>query len=142
MEATFTSREEAPMAGIVVHDAAEAIGFYQQVFGAEQLGQAVTPEGEVLYSRLRVGDTVLLVSSEWPGTRLAGGLGPNGSSLEVRVHDLAAVVQRAVRAGARRLGGESEAARLLDPFGQRWSLWPDDDEAEQGLALLACAAGR
>jgi PhnB protein len=113
----------------VVDDAAKAIDFYRQAFGAEELYRM--PMGDkVGHAEIRIGDTHLMLSDEWPDL---GVLGPNargGATCRFVIYgpDADAAFRRAIEAGAveekpvsDQLWGDRMGA-VVDPFGHRWSL--------------------
>jgi PhnB protein len=113
---------------ITVKDGAAAIEFYRKAFGAEEVMRLAEPGGRIGHAELRFGDSIMMVSDEYPDH---GALGPNsigGSPVMIHlyVEDVDAVVARAVEAGAR-LDSPVEnqfygdrGGKLTDPFGHRW----------------------
>jgi uncharacterized glyoxalase superfamily protein PhnB len=60
---------------LVLRDCAGAIDFYRQVFGAREVARIPDPGGHgVGHAELRLGDTVVFLSDERPGGRLASSL--------------------------------------------------------------------
>ena len=52
---------------IVVSDAARAIDFYKEAFGAEEVFRATTPDGSKVYhSEVRIGNSFFFVYDEFP----------------------------------------------------------------------------
>lgn len=109
--------------------AAEALEFYKRAFGAEELYRFVGEDGRIGHSELRIGETVLYLSDEWPemGVRSPQSLGGNSVSLVLSVPDADAAFQQAVNAGAkveRPLKDEpyGRSGWVIDPFGHRWSI--------------------
>ncbi len=114
---------------IVVNEAAKAIEFYKQVFGAEVLMRNDGPDGTVMHCDLKIGDSVLQLGDANPQWGLAV---PNAeqitASLALYVEDCDAVFAKAVEAGATVreepsvfLTGDRYAS-IADPFGRRWSI--------------------
>ena len=115
---------------LVCRGAAEAISFYAQAFGAEELGRLPGPDGRLLHAMLRIGDSALMLMDEYPEQ---GALGPHalkGSPVTIHLYvaDADATVARAVAAGARVTMPVSDMfwgdryGRLEDPFGHQWSV--------------------
>ena len=114
---------------IIVDDAAKAIDFYSRAFGAQELYRL--PMGDKIgHAEIRIGDTPIMLSDEWPDM---GALGPNKrggatSSFVIYGPDADAAWQRAVDAGAkpdRPVKDEFWGDRMgtvVDPFGHKWSL--------------------
>ena len=49
---------------LTVRDAARAIEFYKQAFGAEERGVAKDPDGKVMHAELKIGDSIIMLSDE------------------------------------------------------------------------------
>jgi PhnB protein len=140
---------------LAVDNAAEAIEFYKQAFGAEERGRMEGPEGTIAHAELQVGDTVLMLADPTPqaDTRTPKDLGGTAVTMFMYVEDVDAVVQQAADAGATvtmpvqdmfwgdRFGG------LTDPYGHSWALAthvedvPPEELEERGRAALADQAG-
>lgn len=113
---------------LAVSDGRRALDWYVEVLEAQPRGETVwMPDGRLGHAELAVGNSVLMLSEEFPeiGVRSPTTLGGTGSSLLVYVHDVDAMVERAVSRGGRleRPVEESHGDRrgvLLDPFGHRW----------------------
>ena len=58
---------------LIVDDGARAIDFYKDAFGAEELYR-LPMGGKVGHAEIRIGDTNLMLSDEWPDMQA---LGPN-----------------------------------------------------------------
>ena len=114
---------------LIVDDAAKALDFYRDAFGAEEMYRL--PMGDRIgHAETRIGDTVLMLSDEWPDMNA---LSPNSrggatSSFMIYVEDADAAYARAVKAGARadrpvkqEFWGD-RIGSVIDPFGHRWSL--------------------
>ncbi|MGF1645394.1 MAG: VOC family protein [Kineosporiaceae bacterium] len=113
---------------LTVSDGRGALDWYAAVLGARPRGEAVwMPDGRLGHAELIVGNSVLMLSEEFPeiGIRSPATLGGAGVSLLVYVDDVNATVERAVARGGRleRPVEESHGDRrgvLVDPFGHRW----------------------
>lgn len=111
-------------------DARKAIEFYQKAFGAEQLSLHEGPDGRVLDAEIRIGDSVLMLGDEGPGSPAKSAESRHGSPVGfyLYVDDCDKVFTRALRAGASvidmvedRFWGDREG-RVSDPFGYRWAI--------------------
>jgi PhnB protein len=108
-------------------DAAKAIEFYQNAFGAKETFRFETELG-IGHAEIMIGDSVIMLAEEWPeGGRLsAESLGQSPISLRLTVPDVDAFVEHAVSAGAKLVGRIADQfyghrdATLLDPFGYMW----------------------
>ena len=86
---------------LAVPDGAAAIDFYVTAFGAEVVSKMDGPNGILMHGELRIGDSMLQLSTEMPDFGLkAPEPGWVHSSLVVYVPDVDAFVDRAVDAGA------------------------------------------
>ena len=115
----------------VVHDAREAIAFYERAFGAEVVDVMKGPDGQTIWhARLRIGNSNLFIADEGtaPGDQSPRSLGGSPASLQMYVEDAKAAFERAVAAGAvvRKPLGETFwgdlYGQLMDPFGFRWAI--------------------
>lgn len=114
---------------LMVDDAARALDFYRDAFGAEELFRL--PMGDKIgHAEIMIGDTHLMLADEFPDM---GALGPNSrggatASFMIYVPDADAAYDKAVKAGAkadRPLKNEFWGDRIgtvIDPFGHKWSL--------------------
>lgn len=115
---------------LTVRDAPAAIAFYKQAFGAEELMRLPGPDGRLLHASLRIGDSTLMMSEEFPEFGGNGPLALGGSpvSLHLYVEDVDAAWARAVEAGCEITMPLEDAfwgdrfGSLRDPFGHLWSL--------------------
>ncbi len=115
---------------LTVRNAAQAIEFYEKAFGAKSRGVMKGPDGKVMHAELQIGDSIIMLSDEFPDF---GALSPqslNGSpaGLHIYVEDADAAFDRAVKAGAQvempvmdQFWGD-RYGRLKDPYGHKWSI--------------------
>ena len=114
---------------LAVPDGAAAIDFYQRAFGADVVSRMDAPGGPLMHAELRIGDSMLQMSSEMPDFGLKA---PEKdwvhSSLVVYVPDTDAFVDRAVEAGGTlhtpvsdTFSGDRHGV-VMDPFGHRWAV--------------------
>ena len=117
-------------AHIVVNGADAAATFYTEAFGAEEIERIPTPGGRLMSVQLRVGDSVLHISDEFPEMGVVGPftLGGSPAVLALDVTDADAAFTRATNAGAsvRQPVGDmfwgERHGQLEDPFGHRWNI--------------------
>lgn len=119
----------------------DAIEFYKAAFGAvEDYRVGGTDDHEDVVAQLSVGDASFWISDESPSHRNFSpeSLGGASTRLLLIVEDPAAVVDRAVAAGATQIHpvGEEHGwrlGRIEDPFGHHWEIgmpliaWPPGD---------------
>lgn len=113
---------------LVVNDAARAIEFYKEAFGAQEVMRFDGPDGKIGHAELKLGDSIFMLADVCEETKLRApqSLGGTPVGLMIYVEDVDAVVERAVSAGAElerpvkdqfygdRTGG------VVDPFGHSW----------------------
>lgn len=111
-------------------DAARAIDFYAEAFGATEVGRIGGPGDRIGHAELRIGDVRIYLSDEFPemGVKSAETMGGTPVMLALTVDDADATVERAVAAGAEvtrpvedQFYGE-RGGQVLDPFGYRWGI--------------------
>jgi uncharacterized glyoxalase superfamily protein PhnB len=119
------------VANLVFKDAAGAIEFYKQAFGAKELMRMIAPGGRsVWHAELRIGDSTIFLNDEMPESPTAAP-GPGHkptTTLQLYVPDCDAVFNRAVQAGAKpgmplmEMFWGDRMGSLIDPFGQVWMI--------------------
>lgn len=115
---------------LVCADAAAALDFYKQAFGAVELGRMAGPDGKLMHAELRIGDSRIMLADEFPEYGSVGPLALKGSPVVIHlyVEDVDASWQQAAAAGARPIMPPADMfwgdryGQLQDPFGHRWAL--------------------
>lgn len=139
---------------LIVRDAARAIGFYKEVFGAQEGLRLDGADGSVAHAELRIGEGWVMLGEEMSGMGYRGPLALGGSpvSLLVYVEDVDAVFARALAAGAEtkrpvadQFYGDRSGA-IVDPFGHQWMIATHvrdvtKEEMEQAMARMAAGEG-
>ena len=113
-----------------VRDAARAIEFYKQAFGAVEKGVMNGPDGKVMHAELRIGDSLFMLADEFPqyGSLSPQSTGGTGMGLHIYVEDVDSAFDRAVKAGATTempvtdMFWGDRYGQIEDPFGHRWSI--------------------
>ncbi len=113
---------------LCMKNAARALEFYQQAFGATEVSKLVMPDGRLGHAEIRLGDSTIMLADEFPeyGGRAPDTLGGSPVSIHLYVDDVDAVFRQALAAGARErkpvmdqfFGDRS--GQLEDPFGHLW----------------------
>ena len=115
---------------LTVRDAARAIEFYKEAFGAKERGVAKRPDGKVMHAELIIGDSIIMLADEFPdfGVVSPDALGGSPMGLHIYLDGVDAAFDRAVKAGAEvempvadQFWGD-RYGKLKDPFGHRWSI--------------------
>ena len=131
---------------LTVRDAARAIEFYKQAFGAEERGVAKDPTGKIMHAELKIGDSIIMLSDEYPEFGSVSPLSIGGSAMGLHIYldGVDAAFDRAVRAGAKvempvmDQFWSDRYGRLSDPFGHKWSIGThvkdmSHDEMKKGM---------
>jgi PhnB protein len=115
---------------LIVRDAARAIEFYKQAFGAKERGVMKGPDGKVMHAELQIGDSIVMLADEMPefGSRSPQSIGGSPTGLHIYTDNVDAAFDRAVKAGAQvempvmeQFWGD-RYGKLKDPFGHSWSV--------------------
>ena len=115
---------------LALEGGAAALEFYKEAFGARELAREITPDGRLINGRLRIGDSIIMLSDVFPGDDSVAPsmVGTTTVTLQLYTKDIDRVWDRAVAAGAKvvvplqeQYWGERHG-HLLDPFGHHWSL--------------------
>jgi PhnB protein len=116
-------------ASITCKDAARAIEFYKNAFGATERMRMQSPDGRVSHAELQIGDSVIFLGDEFPGMTVA----PTenslpSSSIYLYVEDADATFNQAVSAGAQpsmpvtTMFWGDRYGKVIDPFGHHWGV--------------------
>jgi PhnB protein len=99
----------------------DALAFYKKAFGAEERLRMPTPDGKIMHSEIKIGDSIVMVSDAMmnPAT---------SSSIHLYVDDADALWSRATAAGAEvvmpiadQFWGDRYGV-LKDKWGNRWAV--------------------
>ena len=115
---------------LAVEDAAKAIDFYKEAFGAEETVRMPGPGGSVAHAELQIGDSRLMLSDPFPqsSVRPPSERGGTTASIFMYVEDVDAVFEQAQGAGAKvespleNMFWGDRFGTLSDPFGHVWSV--------------------
>jgi PhnB protein len=113
---------------LAIKNAASALEFYKQAFGAIETYKLIIPDGRVGHAEIRLGDSLIMLADEFPefGSKAPASLGGSPVSIHLYVEDVDAFVKKAVAAGARELKPVADqfygdrSGQLQDPFGHLW----------------------
>jgi PhnB protein len=138
---------------LAVDDAARAIEYYAEAFGAKEVVRMDAPGGTIAHAELEMGDSRIMLADPFPQgtTRPPKELGGTSVSVFMYVEDVDAVVKRAVDAGATiamepadQFWGDRFGV-VTDPFGHVWSLAthvedvPPEEMAERARAAMSAS---
>lgn len=113
---------------LTVKDAASAMEFYKNVFGAKESMRLAEPDGRIGHAEMQIGNSQIMISDEYPEIDVLGPQSRGGSTvgLHLYVEDVDAVFDKAVAAGAKVVRPVSDqfygdrSGKLADPFGHVW----------------------
>jgi PhnB protein len=112
---------------LVVDDAARAIDFYKQAFGATELMRLDDPNGNIIHAQIKIGDSPIdIAPEEGAYNRSPHTLGGSAVPISLYVEDVDALAERAIAAGAKVIFPIADqfygdrGGRLQDPFGHMW----------------------
>ena len=136
---------------LAVEDAARAIEYYVQAFGAKEVVRMNAPDGTIGHAELEIGDSRVMLADPFPqsSTRPPKELGGSSVSIFLYVEDVDATVKQAVDAGATltmevadQFWGDRFGS-FRDPFGHSWSVAthvedvPPEEIAERAKTAMA-----
>jgi PhnB protein len=138
---------------LAVDDAAQAIEFYKQAFGATERARMPAPDGRIAHAELEIGDSLLTLADTFDQSALKppSQLGGTTGSILLYVEDVDAFVDHAVDAGAtvtmpvEDMFWGDRYGQVTDPFGHVWQvathkedLTPDEmaERVKEGMANL------
>jgi PhnB protein len=115
---------------LTVNDAARAIDFYKKAFRAQEIMRMDTPNGKIGHAEIKIGDSVVMLGDEMPGSACHSptALGGTTAGVFIYVTDVDAAYKQAVDAGAKadmppaNMFWGDRYGRLTDPFGHSWSI--------------------
>jgi PhnB protein len=115
---------------LAVRGAEAAIKFYTKAFGAKEVLRHETPDGRIMHSRLKIGDSFVMISDIYEESKSRTPPTPDGPSVTLHLYlpNVDTIWASALKAGATvemplddMFWGE-RYGQLSDPFGHHWSL--------------------
>jgi PhnB protein len=130
-----------------VPDAAGALSFYQDVFGAEVVTRFEGPGGVVMHAEVRLGDSMFQLGEPMPDHGLvAPPETGNAFTMTFWTPDVDELFERAVKAGATVMSPVDDAFSgdrmgvVRDPYGVRWCLARHDRDVPDAEIEAAARA--
>ena len=114
---------------VTVHDAAKAIDFYKQAFGAKELSRL--PMGDKIgHAELQIGDTRIMLNDEFPDFDNLSPKSRGGTTFGLLIYtdDVDSAFKKAIAAGGKQVMPVQDQfwgdrmGTLTDPFGHKWSI--------------------
>lgn len=134
---------------LYIKGAANAIEFYKQAFGAEELFRMMSDKGQVGHAELKFGNSIVMLADEQPNMRVVGPqtLGGTSFGLLLYVENVDRIVNQAVSKGAKlerpiqdQFYGD-RSGTVVDPYGHKWTVAthiedvPPEEMAERAKAM-------
>ena len=136
---------------LIIKDAAKAIEFYKEAFGAKEIMRMSQPDGRIGHAEIKIGDSPIMLADEFPemGARSPQSLGGSPVSILLYVEDVDAFAKQAVAAGTKVVRPVKDqfygdrSGSFEDPFGHQWHIATHvEDVAPEEMHKRAAAAGR
>ena len=118
-------------AQLTIGNCAQAIDWYKQALGAEDLGRATGPDGKIMHAEIRIGNSRIMVNDAIMGGKDPKALGGSPASLWVYVEDCDTLFNRAIAAGGSVHGPMGalqnqfwgdRSGTFIDPYGYQWTI--------------------
>jgi PhnB protein len=115
---------------LAVDDAAKAIDFYKQAFGATERVRMPAPGNKIGHAEIQIGNAIVMISDPFPqaSVKPPKTLGGTTVGIFMYVEDVDSVVQDAVDAGATVTSPVEDMfwgdrfGQVQDPFGHQWQI--------------------
>jgi PhnB protein len=115
---------------LTVDNGVRALDFYVKAFSAKKRSGVSSFEGKILHAEFQIGDSVFMLSDEFPGmgNKSPKSLGGSSGSVWLYVPDVDAVYRTAIAAGATSVSPPTDMfwgdrfASVRDPYGHMWSI--------------------
>lgn len=115
---------------LVVSPAKDAIQFYKKAFDAKEIYQFPSPDGKIIHSQIKIGDSFVMIADEFPlmGTRSPMTVGGTSVTMHLYVKDSDKIFNQAVKAGATIIMPIMDTfwgdryGLVHDPFGHAWAI--------------------
>jgi PhnB protein len=115
---------------LCVRNSDKAIDFYKKAFGAQEVSRMIGPDGKVMHAELRIGDSILMLSDEFPemGNKSPQTLGGSACTVMLYTENVDSLWDQAVKAGAEvkmplnNMFWGDRFGSMVDPFGHNWSM--------------------
>jgi PhnB protein len=115
---------------LIINNAAKALDWYKNVFGAREELRVPAPGGRVGHAEIVIGDSHIMLADEFPekGYRGPQTLGGSASFIMIYVPDADAVLNKAKSGGAEVVEDIKDqfygdrSATITDPFGHGWTI--------------------
>ena len=140
---------------LTLNRASEALDWYKKAFGAKQVFRENTPDGKIIHARVRIGDSIIMLSDDFmggSGSEAGAASASKGPKITLHVYskNVDKLWQQAVDNGAKvvmpianQYWGE-RYGQLSDPYGHNWSVSQQiamtrqerKEKQEQAMAMM------
>jgi PhnB protein len=115
---------------LVVENAAKALEFYKNAFGAKEMFRMDGPGGKIAHAEIQIGDSRVMLADESPemNSRAPGSIGGTPVSLMIYTENVDTVFKAALKAGGIQTRAVEDmfygdrSGSLTDPFGHQWHI--------------------
>jgi PhnB protein len=134
---------------LAVDDAGKAIEFYKRAFGAAERVRMPTEDGKVAHAELEIGDSLIMLSDQFPQATVKPPkeIGGTSSGVFMYTENVDETVQQAIDAGAtitmpvEDMFWGDRFGKVTDPFGHEWQIATHvEDLTEEEIQKRASAA--
>jgi PhnB protein len=134
---------------LAVDDASKAIEFYKRAFGATERVRMPTEDGKVAHAELEIGDSLIMLSDQFPQATVKPPkeIGGTSSGVFMYTENVDETVQQAVDAGGtitmpvEDMFWGDRFGKVTDPFGHEWQIATHvEDLTEEEIQKRASAA--
>jgi PhnB protein len=135
---------------LVCRNAMQALEFYKNALGAEIGNVATDDRGNVMHAELRIGDSIVMLSDEFPAYHSLSPLSLGGTAVSLHIYtaDADAAFEKAVAAGAKVTMPIMDAfwgdryGQVVDPYGHKWAIAtrkrvPTDEEIRAAVKAFS-----
>ncbi len=116
---------------LIVRDAAKAIDFYRELFGATEVTRLSYPGGaKLMHAEVRIGDSILMLSDEAPEWSIYSPIKYGGSSVSLMLYvaEVDELYAKALASGCQTIFPPADMfwgdrfCKFIDPFGHVWGV--------------------
>jgi PhnB protein len=112
---------------LAVHDAAGAISFYKNVFGASESTRMTGDDGKIQHAEIKIGETLIMLADEFPEHNSSPKtLGGSTVIILIYVDNVEKTMKKAIAAGSEILQSLADqfygalSYKMRDPYGHMW----------------------
>jgi len=113
---------------LTYEDCGAALDWCVKALGAEEISRNLGPDGKIMHSEFRIGNTILMAHDAMMGGKGPKGFGGSPAALWIYTEDADALFKRAIGAGATQVRPVEDqfwgdrCGTLKDPHGFAWTI--------------------